>query len=331
METKQYAPVLIPTLNRFDHFKRCIESLEKCTGADKTEVFVALDYPPSEKYVEGWKKIDEYLRFKELQNAFKGLHVVRRNRNYGVCHEDDNLETLLRDVEKDFDRHIDSEDDNEFSPNFLEYINKGLEKYKDDDRIMMISGYSYPDIATMDFASNVVAFKKAACWGAGYWFDKPFTYTKMGAEKYRDSILCSWKKSIKLFFLRPISLNSLMSMKFRNRVYGDGLMIDCLQLENKYCVFPKVSKVRNWGNDGSGVHCGIESHYESQKIDQEMTFEYDPLLFIEKTPRGRWSKYILVDVLYKVSSPIIIAFRYIYFRLTNKDCFSFYFERGGKV
>lgn len=35
MEIKQYAPVVIPTLNRYDHFKACLESLEKCRGVDK--------------------------------------------------------------------------------------------------------------------------------------------------------------------------------------------------------------------------------------------------------------------------------------------------------
>ena len=64
MEIKTYAPVLIPTLNRYEHFKRCLESLEKCTGAEHTEIFVALDYPPSEKYKEGWSKICKYLEEK---------------------------------------------------------------------------------------------------------------------------------------------------------------------------------------------------------------------------------------------------------------------------
>lgn len=29
MNKIDYAPVVIPTLNRFDHFKRCLESLER--------------------------------------------------------------------------------------------------------------------------------------------------------------------------------------------------------------------------------------------------------------------------------------------------------------
>lgn len=53
--SKIYAPVIIPTLNRIEHLKRCIESLEKNTGADKTEVFVSLDFPPSDKYLQGYE------------------------------------------------------------------------------------------------------------------------------------------------------------------------------------------------------------------------------------------------------------------------------------
>ena len=70
-----YAPVIIPTLNRYEHFKNCLESLEACVGADFTDVYVALDYPPSEKYVEGWKKIDIYLHKKEKDNKCKRLRI----------------------------------------------------------------------------------------------------------------------------------------------------------------------------------------------------------------------------------------------------------------
>ena len=67
MEIITYAPVLITTLNRYEHFVRCLESLERCTGSENTEVYVALDYPPSEKYKGGWVKISSYLSEKERQ------------------------------------------------------------------------------------------------------------------------------------------------------------------------------------------------------------------------------------------------------------------------
>ena len=62
IEIKTYAPVLITTLNRYEHFKRCVESLSRCTHAEKTELVIGLDYPPNEKYVAGWEKISEYVK-----------------------------------------------------------------------------------------------------------------------------------------------------------------------------------------------------------------------------------------------------------------------------
>ena len=53
----KYAPIYIPTLNRFGHLKKCLESLMANSWASKTDVFIALDFPPSEKYKEGWLKV----------------------------------------------------------------------------------------------------------------------------------------------------------------------------------------------------------------------------------------------------------------------------------
>ena len=66
----QYAPVIIATLNRYAYLKRCLESLEKNTDAEKTEVYVSVDFPPSEKYYSGYEEVVKYLKHKEKKNAF---------------------------------------------------------------------------------------------------------------------------------------------------------------------------------------------------------------------------------------------------------------------
>lgn len=325
MEIKIYAPVYIPTLNRYEHFKRCLESLERCTGADNTDVYIGLDYPPSEKYAEGWKLIDAYLAGKEKKNGFKNLFVRRRDHNCGVGKEGSNSSLLKQEIVERYDRYISSEDDNEFSPNFLEYINKGLELYKDDPRIMMISGYSYMDIAGMPFDSNVVAIRKAACWGSGYWLDKKFAHQILGSSEYRDLLLNSWSYAFRIFIKKSICVNSLLNMKFKKQAYGDGLICDYLMLENKYCVFPKLSKVRNWGHDGSGFHCSNHAvdTFASQDIDNSNTFDYDQLHFSSYLPveygygdleKKKWFKFLF---------PIFVSLRYIGYRLTNKDIMSY--------
>ncbi len=56
-----WAPVFIPTLCRFEHFKRCVESLAVCTHANETELFIALDYPCKESHWDGYRRIEAHL------------------------------------------------------------------------------------------------------------------------------------------------------------------------------------------------------------------------------------------------------------------------------
>lgn len=69
MDDFNYYPIVIPTLNRYEHFKKCVESLARNTHADKTELIVGLDYPPSDKYMEGYLKI---------KNIFQRLEALVR-------------------------------------------------------------------------------------------------------------------------------------------------------------------------------------------------------------------------------------------------------------
>jgi len=55
-----YAPVVIPTLNRHTHFKCCVESLATCTNADRTDLFIFLDYPLKDVHWEGYELIKAY-------------------------------------------------------------------------------------------------------------------------------------------------------------------------------------------------------------------------------------------------------------------------------
>lgn len=52
--------------------------------------------------------------------------------------------------------YIYTEDDNVFSKNFLCYMNLCLEKYKEDDKILTVSGYSY--LAEWDVHKDNIIF-----------------------------------------------------------------------------------------------------------------------------------------------------------------------------
>lgn len=76
----KFAPVIIPTLNRYDHFHRLVESLSKSPEAKETELVIGLDYPPSEKYMDGFCKIRDYI---PTITGFRKVTVFVAEKNLG--------------------------------------------------------------------------------------------------------------------------------------------------------------------------------------------------------------------------------------------------------
>ena len=193
MKEKKYAPVIIPTLCRFEHFRDCLESLSKCTWAEKTDVYIGLDYPAKETHWDGYKKIKEYLKKDKTFWGFNSLFVVEREHNYGFGPQG-NARTLIKEVLKKYDRIIVSEDDNIFSPNFLVFMNRGLEKFKDDESVLALNGYRhYYSIKYHDntfFRQNV----DFSAWGYGIWKDRLDSI-------YNKEMIYFQKKFSSLYFL----------------------------------------------------------------------------------------------------------------------------------
>lgn len=211
-----YAPVLIPTLCRSDHFIRCLESLKKNTWAKYTEVYIAVDYPAKESHWDGYKRIVEYLSCDCTE--FANLHVIKRPYNYGGAA---NMVALRDYVLKKHDRFIRTDDDCEFSVDFLEYMDCCLEKYEDDDNVIGVTGYSYP--VDWNISNNYNAFKNNyvfPMWGTGFWRKKFYTVYAMGRSDYFLKLEIA-KKTIGMILL-------LSTMRFGVMVMAYSLLISSI-------------------------------------------------------------------------------------------------------
>ena len=78
-----YAPVFMITLNRYKHLKCALESLKKNTWAKYTDVYIAVDYPPNDKYRSGYEKVCDYLDNSDFSD-FHTFTVIKRNENFGA-------------------------------------------------------------------------------------------------------------------------------------------------------------------------------------------------------------------------------------------------------
>lgn len=279
--TKVFAPVFIPTLCRYEHFKNCVESLSRCSGANNTDLLIALDYPLKEEHWEGYLKIKKYV---QTIPGFKSVVVWERDHNYGVS---ENIEASLGVIFDKYCRYIFSEDDNIFSPNFLIYMNEGLEKYKDNPSVYSISGYNYP-IDMSKYKKNIYAHYQFSAWGVGFWRKKKITCN------YAKELFKPLKNKIKLLLKDPIMFLYFLLMSIRHENYGDTSYVIASIINNWVSIFPSVSKVRNLGNDGSGQHGWDKknTYFEMQEIDKESTFAYDeiPLKCNYSIPLNRYFK-----------------------------------------
>lgn len=268
-----YAPVLIPTLNRYEHVKRCLESLERCTGAEFTDVYIGLDYPPSEKYLEGWKKVDAYLAEKERCHGFKSLIVRRRDHNCGVVGVGSNGYLLRKEFVSEVEYYIYSEDDNEFSPNFLEFMNKALEHYKDDGRVIRVSGYTPVLFSNLTEETTFFGIDTPA-YGLGYWVEKKakLNYMEIGKE-----LTISFKRLLKLYKTYPALIYMAAHMVKSKKNYGDIRYSMSNLLYGTFTLQPTQSLVRNWGTDGSGVHSGVVKGLDKEKIQTDTHFNLNEI------------------------------------------------------
>lgn len=266
-----YAPIVIPTLNRYEHLKNCIESLQANSYAKYTDLYISLDYPPEEKYVEGYNRIKEYLS--NGIDGFASVKVFYQEKNLGARGNSLFLNNYVMDR---YETYIITEDDNVFAPCYLEYINKALDLYATDDSIISVyaSGPSVEGEKPTD--ENVYLLKYFSAYGSGRWTKKTREMEKIVNREYVENIGCSRSILKKLKYENAVTICALASTILRKeKVYcnADGTvpLIDMVQMiyyavEDKYMLCSKDHMVKNMGYDGSGVNCSNVSNYAFSKV-----------------------------------------------------------------
>lgn len=303
-----YAPVVIPTLNRVSHLRRCLDSLKVNSYAKFTDLYISVDYPPNEKYVKGHEQVTEYLKNeeKDLLKYFNEVHIYYQEKNLGAYLNGPFIRDKVEQSER-YEGYIFTEDDNEFAPCFLEYIDKGLEKYKDDDSVLVIASTvsTVLDGEVDENAYNTYKVVSSSAWGAGKWFKKEKLYRENFDRQLFENISKSFNKMWRIFKISPVLFNAFYNtLLWRGSTYvcedGSPRDIDMnrfiYNIVNEKCIIrPTVSKVRNWGMDGSGINSGNSGKSPlEQRLSDEESFEYrtSDKIYHSKEEKRSVSEYI---------------------------------------
>ena len=273
--------IVIPTLCRHKHLEKCLESLKKNPYAQYVDVYIGLDYPAKESHWPGYREI---LKLMERDySMFRNFCLFKRTENYGA---DKNERTLILDAIKDHEQFILMEDDVELSENYLEYMLKALDYFRDDPDVISVSGYAYPvRIKTEDKCNIITQNAIFNMWGAGFWKNKFEIFMKDIKEdlclirdfsyNLKNYKLSKYRRSDYINCVAGVDpddrdVNELCFM-FTN--FTDIAMSVYMEVKGEYQAMPLISKVRNNGFDGSGLYCQEINPTKSGRITSD-TYNY---------------------------------------------------------
>lgn len=162
------APIIVFAYDRPDHLCQTLEALAKNDLASESVLYVYCDgareyggekapnvvggnyitkrygkmYCTKDAYVAYLKRIAEVRKLAKSQTRFKDVHVVEREKNIGLA---DNIVGAVTEIVNQYGRVIAFEDDVVTTRGCLTYLNEALELYKDDEQVMHISAWMYPN------------------------------------------------------------------------------------------------------------------------------------------------------------------------------------------
>ena len=276
-----YAPVMIITLNRYEHLKRCLEALSSNTAAEMTEVYISVDYPTKEEWVKGHDKIVEYLKVTKWN--FKKVNIYIQEANLGAP---ENSKFLREKAFEKYDRVFMMEDDIEVSPNFIEYMNQCLEYGEKDEKCHCVCGWSRNLGLKEETDYTIYKGVNFCAWGVGVWREKYKKMEKTISFPWLDAVTDSVSKMTKLYRTKYHLFYLLFNdyvlrynpvFQYKN---GDIRPCDMIQstymiVNDLYAIYPVTSKSRNHGFDGTGLTSRNRKDMKPdvQAWDEETDFE----------------------------------------------------------
>jgi len=243
------APVALFVYARPDHASRTVEALLDNPEAADTDLIVFSD---AAKTPDKSAAVEEVRYYVDSIQGFRSVTVNRRPFNFGLA------KSIIEGVTQVLRKHdsvIVLEDDMITSPHFLAYMNDGLSRYANDERVISLHGYMYP---VSDPLPEAFFLRGTDCWGWATW-RRGWALFNPDGQFLLDEL--RRQKLVKAFdFNNAYDYSTMLQWQIAGsndswaiRWYASAF------LANKLTLYPGKSLVHNIGNDSSGTHCGTST------------------------------------------------------------------------
>lgn len=256
------APIIIFAFNRPDVLKSTIDSLLRNEEAESSLLYIFVDGARPQQKGETEKVEKVHTLIKSI-TGFKEIHYKFALHNQGLG---SSIIQGVSTIINQYGHAIILEDDLILAPNFLAFMNKGLELYEKDKKVFSICGYSNKVKAPKGYENDAYFCTRSSSWGWATWADRwnsvdwelkdwdNYTALEKKFNKWGGSdcwkMLHAWKSG----------KNQSWAIRFCFAQF----------LQDKLSLFPIISKVKNDGFDGKGTNCKKWSRF---KYEFDMTSE----------------------------------------------------------
>jgi hypothetical protein len=246
-------PILLFAFRRPDHTRRTLESLSANAEARDACLTIFIDGPRNE---DDRRLSDEVEAVARSRLWCGRVEIVRRSLNWGVP------KSVITEVTDAINRHgsvIVLEDDLDLSPFFLRFMEDGLARYRDEPRVMEISGYRYP---VRDVPARSAFVAHAIGWGWATWKRAWNLYESDPGELIGRIESAGLQRRFDLE--GTARFMQMLRDSARGRLGGWDVRWSAAMLLNQgLTLCPPTSLTNNIGHDGSGTNCNTGSDYDA--------------------------------------------------------------------
>lgn len=297
-----FAPIALFAYKRVDKLQLCVEALATNQYADKTDLIIFSDGYKGEQDKQQVEEVRLFLKEAPFKIYFQSVKVIERDKNLGLANS---IIGGVTQVINEYGKIIVVEDDLITAPDFICYMNAGLNYYEKLPKYGSISAYTYPLKELKTYKKDVYVTRKGDCWGWGTWKDR---WTGVDWEVKDFEEYFKDRELRRQFDQLEKGLDNMLVRQMNGQIDSWAVRW-CYHLYKKgqLTVYPRESRTRNIGLDGSGTHCTETNRYNvTFQKQRECKFEdLEVDQFLEQKNAVFTSKKSIADVLSKIIRKIL--------------------------
>lgn len=244
-----YSPVILFVYNRIDHTKKTIKCLANNALATQTELFIFSDAPKNKDSEGKVNEVRQFIHSEYVSNAFQKVTIFEADSNKGLARS---IIDGVSNVMADYGKVIVIEDDNESTPDFLNFMNDCLDFYKNNKMIWSIGGFSCVKNFPIDYKKDVFLMGRTCSYAWATWQDRweLVDWDVKDYLKFRFNIAARQK-----FNRYGNDRSNMLDLQMHNKINSWAIRFCYSAFKHgMYTVYPCVTKISNIGHDGSGTH-----------------------------------------------------------------------------